>query len=110
MRLCQTFANNLSANIKLSNTQQYKIKQPENFLERLLRPLFLELVCFSLAKSILMSIGLTAAISATDAVMTGLIIWNAEMDDFIKIVKSPEESRLLIYVVSETIKTINEWT
>ena len=66
-----------------------------------------------LAKSVLIPLGLTAAASATDAVihkkMFGpgfitLIISNEEMNDIMKIVKSLEESWLLIKGVSETIK------
>ena len=60
-----------------------------------------------------MALRLTAAASATDAAIykkmlgTGfktLIISNDEMNDIMKIVKSHEESELLIQVVSETIK------
>ena len=66
-----------------------------------------------LAKSVLITLGLTAAASATDAVIhqkmfgsgfTTLLISNEEMNDIMKIVKSLEESELLIKGVSETIK------
>ena len=66
-----------------------------------------------LAKSVLRLLGLTAAASATDAVIhkkmfesgiTALIISNEEMNDIMKIVKSLEESGLLTKQVSETIK------
>ena len=66
-----------------------------------------------LAKNVLIPLGLTAAASATDAAIhkkmfgfgaTTLIISNEEMDDIIKIVKSPEESGLLIKNVGQTIK------
>ena len=66
-----------------------------------------------LAKSVLIPVGLTSAASATDAAihkkmfasgMTTLIISNEEINDIIKIVKSLEESSLLIKGVSETIK------
>ena len=66
-----------------------------------------------LAKSILIPLGSTAAISATDAAIhkkilgsgfTTLIISNEEMNHVIKIVKSLEESWLLIKGVTETIK------
>ena len=69
-------------------------------------------VLIPLAKSILVPLGLTAAASATDAViqrnvfgsgMTTLIISNEEMNDIIRIIKSLEESGLLIGV-SKTIK------
>ena len=64
------------------------------------------------AKSILKQLGLTTATSTTDATIhkkmlgsgfTTLIISNKEMNDIMKIVKSLEESRLLIKSVSETI-------
>ena len=66
-----------------------------------------------LAKSILILLGLTAAALATDAAIhkkmfgsgnTTLIISNEEMNNIMKIVKSLEESGLLIKEVSETIK------
>ena len=66
-----------------------------------------------LAKSILRPLGLTAAALATDAAihkkMFGsgtitLIISNEEMNDIMKIVKSLEDSGLLIKGVSQTIK------
>ena len=66
-----------------------------------------------LAKSILIPLGLTVAASATNAaihekmfgsVVTTLIISNEEVNDVMKIVKSLEESGLLIKNVSETIK------
>ena len=66
-----------------------------------------------LAKSILVSLGLTTVTLATDAAiqnkifesgMTALIISNEEMEDIMKMVKPLEESSLLIKSVSETIK------
>ena len=74
-----------------------------------------------LAKSVLMSLGLTAAMSATDTFIqkkiygsdclldlalhtTALIISNEEIQDIMKIVKSLEESGILIKRISETIK------
>ena len=66
-----------------------------------------------LAKSVLIPLGLTAAASATAAAihkkMLGLaiatlIILNEETSGIKKIVKSFEESRLLVKGVSETIK------
>ena len=81
-----------------------------------------------LGKSVLIPLGLTAAASAADAGIyikilrsghnnnndnnnnnnnnnnknTALIISNNEMEDNIKIVKSPEDSGLLLKVVTET--------
>ena len=66
-----------------------------------------------LVKNVLIPLGLTAAASVTDTAfhkkvlvlgMTTLIISNEEMNDIIKIVKSVEESGLLIKGASETIK------
>ena len=72
---------------------------------------FNKIVLKSLAQSVLIPLELTAAASATDAGiqkkirsrMTKLIISNEEIDDIMKIVKSLEESCLLIKAVSETI-------
>ena len=119
MRLRKAFANNSSANIKLSKTQLSKIVQLEGLLGKLFGPLLktdlsiIENVPKSLAKSVLIAIGLTAAASATDAViqkkvygsaMITLIISNEEMDVIMKIIKSLKESDLLIKRVSEAIK------
>ena len=67
-----------------------------------------------LVKSVLIPLGLTAAASAADAGihkkilgsgnMTTLIISNDEIEDIIKIVKSLEDSGLLLKGVSETIQ------
>ena len=66
-----------------------------------------------LAKCVLIPLGLTAAASAADAAihkkmfgsgMTTLIISNEEMNNIMKIVKSLEETGLLIKSISETIK------
>ena len=68
-----------------------------------------------LAKSVLIPLGLTAAASAADAGIhkkilgsghnnTTLIISNDEINDIIKIVKSLEDSGLLLKGVSETIQ------
>ena len=65
-----------------------------------------------LAKGVLIPQGLTATASATDAVIqkeihcsgtTTVITSNKEMENIIKVVKSLEESELLIKCVSETI-------
>ena len=70
MRLRKAFSNKSSANIKLSKTQLLKIGQPGRFLGRRLGPLLktgLSLkqnVVRPLAKSVLISLELTAAASA----------------------------------------------
>ena len=111
MRLCKAFANNSSANINLSKNQLHKKGQSRGFLGRLLRPLLktglplIGKVLKLFAKSSLISLGLTAAAAATDAAIhkkmfgsgnSTLIISNEEMNDIMKIVKSLEESDLLI--------------
>ena len=74
----------------------------------------MKIVIQPLAKSVLIPLGLTAAASAADAGIhkkilgsdhnTTLIISNDEMKDILKIVKSLEDSGLLLEGVSETIK------
>ena len=66
-----------------------------------------------LAKSVLVPLGLTGAASATDVAIqkkisdsgTTLVFPNEETDDIIKIVKSFNDSGLLIKGVSETIES-----
>ena len=71
--LRKAFANNLSTDIKLSKTQLSKMIQSGEFLGRLLAPLLktglplLNNVIKSLAKIVLIPLGLTAAASAADA-------------------------------------------
>ena len=91
------------------------------FLGRLLGPLLktglplMKSVIKPLAKSVLIPLGLTAAASAADAGIhkkilgsahnnTTLIISNDEMDDILKIVKSLEDSGVLLKRVSKTIQ------
>ena len=70
-------------------------------------------VITSLAKTVLIPLGLTAAASAPDAGIhkkilgsgnTTLIISNKDMDDLIKIVKSLEDSGLLLKGVTESVQ------
>ena len=116
----QAFIKNTSIDIKLSKTQLSKMIQSGGFLRRLLGPLLktglplMKSVIKALAKSVLIPLGLTAAASAADAGIhkkilvsghnnhTTLIISNDEMDDILKIVKSLEDSGVLLKGVSET--------
>ena len=72
-RLHKTFANNSSANIKLSKIQLHNMGQSGEFLGRFQRPLLktdfplMKNVLKILAKSVLIPLGLRAAASATDA-------------------------------------------
>ena len=118
-KLCKAFANNSSANIKLSKTQLHKIGQSGGFFGRLLVPLLkiglslMKNILKLLAKSGLIPLGLTAAASVTNVPiqkklfgsgMTTLIISNGKMNDIIKLVKSLKEFDLLIKDLSKTIK------
>ena len=109
--LRKAFANYLSADIKLSKTRISKMIQSEGFFGRLLNPLLktglplMKNVIKPLAKSVLIPVGLTAAASAADAGIhkkilgsgtTTLIISNDEMKGIISIVKSLEDSGLLL--------------
>ena len=72
-KLCKAFANGSSANIKLSKTQLHKIGQSGGSLGKLLGQLLktglllIGNVLKPLAKSVLITLGLTAAASAIDA-------------------------------------------
>ena len=89
------------------------------FLGRLLGPLLktglplMKNVITPLARSVLIPLGLTAAASAADAGInekileadnTTLIISNDEMENIIKIIKSLEDSGLLLKEVTETVQ------
>ena len=118
----KAFANHLSTDIKLSKTQLSKMIQSGGFLGRLLGPLLktglplMKSVIKPLGKSVLIPLGLTAAASAADAGIhkkilgsghnnhTTLIISINEMDNILKIVKSLEDSGVLLKGVSETIQ------
>ena len=117
--LCKSFANNSSADIKLSKTQLSKITQLGGFLSRSLALLLktglplIKNVIKPLAKIFLIPLGLTVAASAADAGIhkkilgsgnTTLIISNDEINDIIKIVKSLEDSGLLLKGVIETVQ------
>ena len=116
--LRKAFENYLSTNIKLSKTHLTKMIQSGGFLGRLLGPLLktgLPLITNAiktLAKRVLIPLGVTAAASAADVGTheknlgsshnntTALIISNNEIEDIIKI----EDSGLLLEGVTETIQ------
>ena len=115
----KAFANHSSIDIKLSKTQLSKMIQSGGFLGKLLGPLLkpglplMKSVIKPLAKSVLIPLGLTAAAAADAGIhkkilgsgnSTTLIISNDEMDDILKIVKSLEDSGLLLKGVNETIQ------
>ena len=118
----KAFANHSSTDIKLSKTQLSKMIQSGGFLGKILGPLLktglplIKSVIKPLVKSVLIPLGLTTAASAADAGIhkkivgsgnnnnTTLIISNDEIDDILKIVKSLEDSGVLLKGVSETIQ------
>ena len=113
--ICKAFAKNTSTDIKLSKTQLSKMMQSGGFLGNLLSKLAGPLikVAMVLAKNVLAPLGLTAAMSAIDGSIkkkmlgsgtTTLIISNDEMNDIIEIVKSLEDSGVLLKGISETIQ------
>ena len=115
----KAFAKNTPIDIKLPKTQLSKMIQSGRLLGRLLGPLLktglplMKSVIKPLAKSVLISLGLTAAASAADSGIhkkilgsdhnnnTTLIISNDEMEDILKIVKSLEDPGVLLKGVSE---------
>ena len=118
--LRKAFANNSSVDIKFSKTQLSKMIQSGGFLGKLLGPLLktglplMKSVMTPLAKSVLIPLGLTTAESAADTGIhkkilgsgnaTTLIISNKDIEDLIKIVKSLEDSGLLLEGVTESVQ------
>ena len=115
----KAFANNLSVDIKFSKTQLSKMIQSGGFLGKLLGPLLktglplIKYVLTPLGKSVLIPLGLTAAAAADAGIHkkilgsgnnTTLIISNKNIDDLIKIVKSLEDSGLLLKGVTELVQ------
>ena len=80
-KLCKDFANNSSANKKLSKTQLHKTGKSGRFLSRPLGPLLktglllMKKVLKPLAKSVLIPLVLTAGASATNAAIHNKIFW-----------------------------------
>ena len=108
----------------LTTRQVSSMIQSGGFLGKLLGPLLktglplMKSVITPLAKSVLIPLGLTAAASAADVGIhkkilgsgnnATLIISNKDMDDLIKIVKSLEDSGLLLKGVTESAQNENE--
>ena len=106
-KLINAFNSNMSTNLKLSGAQISKIIESGGFLGRLLGPLLktglplIKNVIKPLAKSVLISLGLTAAASAADAGIhkkilgsgtATLIISNEEMNNVMRIFQALEDS------------------
>ena len=113
--LRKAFVDKSSTDIKLSKNQVSKLIQSRGFLGRLLCPLLkaglplIKKVIKSLVKSVLIPLGVTAAAAGIHNKLlrsgrTTLIISNDQMKDFIKKVKSLEDSCLLLEGVSQAIQ------
>ena len=115
----KAFANNSSVDIKFSKAELSKMIQSGGFLGKLLGPLLktglplIKSVITPLAKSVLIPLGLTAASTADPGIHkkllgsgsnTTLIISNKDMNDLIKIVKSFEDSGLLLKGITESVQ------
>ena len=129
-KLCRTFANTSSANLKFSKTQLLKIAKSRGFFGRLLETLMkvglplMKKALKLLAKSILIPLESIAAsredveihkkfqsFGSCDAWVfglgtTSLIISNEEMKNILKINKSLKESDLLIRAASEKFEQV----
>ena len=106
---------NMSTDIKLSKVQVNKILKEGRNLGKLLMSFLPKLIkpAISLGKNILAPLGLSAAMSATDAAIqkkmyghgnTTLIVSDNDMNDMIKIVKALEEHDILLKGITKTIK------
>ena len=120
LNLLKAFGKHTSTDIELSKIQLSKMIQSGGFLGGLLAPLLrtvlplMKSVIKPLAKSDLVPLGLTAAASAADAGIqkkilepghnATLLISNDEIEHILKIVKSLEDSGILLKGVCETIK------
>ena len=99
-----------AANIKLSKAQMSKMAQSGGFLSTLLK------FGMPLLKNVIAPLGLTAAMSATDAGIqkkiwgkgvgnTTLVISNQELSDIFEIIKLLEEKGILVKGTTETTKS-----
>ena len=113
LSLRKAFNNHTSADIQFSKAQLTKM-QKGGFLKFLMPLLISGLPLLKSVVKPLDMLGLTAAASATDAAInkkklvsgghTTLIISNNDMQDLLKIVKSLEDSGILLDGITETVK------
>ena len=114
-KLRNALNNNSATDIKLSKAQIKNIIQSGGFLGKLLSKLAgpLKKVAMPLAKNVLAPLGLTTAMSAIDGSIqkkihgsgVKLIIEQEDMKDITKIIKSLENSGILLKGVSKTIES-----
>ena len=113
-KLRNAINNNLATDIKLSKAQIKKLIQSGGFLGKLLSKLAgpLMKVALPLAKNVLASLGLKAAMSAIDGSIQKkihgsgikLIIEEEDLKDIMKIIEALENSGILLKGVSKTIE------
>ena len=113
-KLRNAINNNLATDIKLSKAQIKKLIQSGGFLGKLSNKLAgpLMKVVMPLAKNVLASLGLTAAMSAIDGSIQNkihgsgvkLIIEQEDINDIMKIIEALENSGILLKGVSKTIE------
>ena len=113
LSLRKVFNNHISADIKFSKAQLTKM-QKGGFLKFLMPLLKSGLPLLKSVVKPMGILGLTAAASATDAAVnkkilesgnyTTLIISNDDMQDLLKIVKSLEDSGILLNGITKTVK------
>ena len=113
-KLRNAINNNLATDIKLSKAQIKQLIQSGEFLGKLLSKSVgpLMKVALPLAKNVLASLGLTAAMSAIDGSIqkmihdsgVKLIIEQEELNDIMKIIEALENSGILLKRVSKTIE------
>ena len=113
-KLRNTINNNLATDIKLSKAQMKKLIQSGGFLGKLFSKLAgpLMKVAMPLAKNVLAPLGLTAAMSAIDGGIqkkirgegVKLVIQQEDMNDIMKVIKSLENSGILLKGVTKTIE------
>ena len=114
-KLRNAFNNNMSIDLKLSKAQISKTIQSGGFLGSLLSKLAGSLmnVAIPLAKNILAPLGITAAASAIDAGIrkkihgsgtTTLVISKKKIKDMVKIIKTLENSNILLEGVTKVVK------
>ena len=114
-KLGNAFKNNVSTDMKWSKAQTSKIIQSGGFLGSLLSKIAgpLKKVAVPIAKNILTSLGIVAAVSAVDAGIqkkrhgsgtTTLIISNEEINVIKKVVKALEDSNILLKGITKAIE------
>ena len=114
-KLIGKIKNNMSTDIEISKVQINKIIKEGGNLGKLLMSFLPKLIkpAISIDKKILVPLGLSAAMSATDAAIqkkmygsrnTTLIISNDDMKDLIKIVTALEEHDILLKGISKKSK------